>query len=313
MVVKKDIRTGEVYRFHADPVAGFNLDVNGQHFVFYDIGDGKLVDPLRQVMVFGGVVRILDSHPAFLAYSVRLLSSTYLGPCLRIRRSSDNAEQDIYFVNGWVDTAAILSFCGAGSGFVVTWYDQTGNGRHATQSTAGDQPQICSSGAILLENGIVTLVKQDVNTCLTWTDFTPYAQPSSYFGVGIAGSNGTFYDGVQVGTSQRLFNQLNNLQMWSGAPILSTGTDYGVPQILFSTLHNGASSVIRVNGSEEASGSSGSNGRTGIQVMSAYDCTKACDKAQELIVYNSDKTANTAEIEENIAAETTGFNITLAA
>jgi hypothetical protein len=35
-----------------------------------------------------------------------------------------------------------------GNGFVVTWYDQTGNGRHATQATAGSQPNIMKNGVL---------------------------------------------------------------------------------------------------------------------------------------------------------------------
>jgi hypothetical protein len=33
-----------------------------------------------------------------IAYSVRRLLTTYTGPCMRVRRSSDDAEQDIGFV-----------------------------------------------------------------------------------------------------------------------------------------------------------------------------------------------------------------------
>lgn len=38
-------------------------------------------------------------------------------------------------------------------GFVTTWYDQSGNGNDATQATAASQPQIVSSGSVILENG----------------------------------------------------------------------------------------------------------------------------------------------------------------
>ena len=42
------------------------------------------------------------------------------GSPLRVRRSTDNAEIDIAFtVNGNLDTAALLTFVGAGNGFVT--------------------------------------------------------------------------------------------------------------------------------------------------------------------------------------------------
>jgi hypothetical protein len=42
---------------------------------------------------------------------------------------------------------------GAGNGFVRTWYDQSGNGRDATQATQANQPRIVNSGSVLTQNG----------------------------------------------------------------------------------------------------------------------------------------------------------------
>lgn len=92
------------------------------------------------------------------AYSLRLLNSSYTGNCIRVRRSSDNSEQNIGFVNSQLDTASLLSFCGSGNGFVVTWYDQSGNSRNVTQSVASSQPRIINSGALITDdNGRPTL------------------------------------------------------------------------------------------------------------------------------------------------------------
>ena len=97
---------------------------------------------------------LLDTYSgASAAYSLRKLSSTYLGNCIRVRRSSDNTEQNIGFVNNVLDTASLLTFCGAGNGFVTTWYDQSGNANNATQTTAANQPQIVSSGSMITTNG----------------------------------------------------------------------------------------------------------------------------------------------------------------
>ena len=65
---------------------------------------------------------LLDLYPsAAAAYSVRLLRSAYSGSAIRVRRSSDNTEQDIGFSGGNLDTSALTSFCGSGNGFVTTW------------------------------------------------------------------------------------------------------------------------------------------------------------------------------------------------
>lgn len=78
-------------------------------------------------------------------YSVVLRMPNYSGPCLKLRRSSDNAEQDIGFDSEIIDVAEISSFLGADNGFVTTWYDQSGGGFHATQTTANSQPQLMLS------------------------------------------------------------------------------------------------------------------------------------------------------------------------
>lgn len=88
------------------------------------------------------------------AYSTRLLRTPYTGPLLRVRRSNDNAEQDIGFTtSGDLDTTALLAFTGSSSGFVTTWYDQSGNGWDVTQATAVSQPRIVNAGVLDTLNG----------------------------------------------------------------------------------------------------------------------------------------------------------------
>lgn len=77
----------------------------------------------------------------------------YSGPAMRVRRSSDNAEQDIGFNRSGLDTAALMAFVGSGSGFVTTMYEQMGSGLHAVQDTASLQPNIVTSGVLEVLNG----------------------------------------------------------------------------------------------------------------------------------------------------------------
>lgn len=93
---------------------------------------------------------LLDEYPnARMAYSVfKLRSAATL--CMRVRRSSDNAEQDIGFVDEYIDTASLLAFAGAGNAFVVTWYDQSGHASpiNMTMSITTRQPTVVLSGAL---------------------------------------------------------------------------------------------------------------------------------------------------------------------
>jgi len=102
-----------------------------------------------------------DLHVAGRAYSIdttilkyaRAFGTTrlylgYSGNAMRVRRSSDNAEQDIGFLSsGMLDTAALKTFVGAGDGRVTTLYDQMG-GANFVQATAALQPHIVVSGDV---------------------------------------------------------------------------------------------------------------------------------------------------------------------
>lgn len=97
----------------------------------------------------GAFVGPLDGLTANLwaSYALKRLLSSYTGALIRVRRSSDSTEQDIsYITGGGLDTAALATFVGANSAFIVTWYDQSGAGNHLTQATAANQPRIVSAG-----------------------------------------------------------------------------------------------------------------------------------------------------------------------
>jgi hypothetical protein len=95
-------------------------------------------------------VGLLDTYTgANVAYSVRKLRAAYTGSAIRVRRSSDNTEQDIGFdAVGNLNETALTTFVGANNGFVTTWYDQSGNGRNSVQTTAANQPRIVNSGVV---------------------------------------------------------------------------------------------------------------------------------------------------------------------
>lgn len=106
---------------------------------------------------------LLDNLSAVVAFSLRKLRNSYTGSAIRVRRSSDNTEQDIGFKTYLPERAArlneedLLSFAGANSVFVTTWYDQSGNARNAVQASASLQPRIVNAGVLETLNGRVAL------------------------------------------------------------------------------------------------------------------------------------------------------------
>lgn len=95
----------------------------------------------------------MDEYPgAMVAYSLRLLNTDYTGDAVTVRRESDNATQSIGFVDGEFDVDALETFCAGTNGFVSVWFDQSGNGIDAAQTTAASQPKIhdATTGVVVL-------------------------------------------------------------------------------------------------------------------------------------------------------------------
>jgi len=91
-----------------------------------------------------------DYSGAAAAYSLRKIANATTS-VIKVRRSSDNTEQD--FTASEIIDGTLTTFTGAGDGFVSVWYDQSGSSNNALQTTASNQPKIVSSGTVILENG----------------------------------------------------------------------------------------------------------------------------------------------------------------
>ena len=145
-------------------------------------------------LFFGNqLLGVLDVYPTGIhhAYSLRKLRSAYGGFCLRVRRTtttptvttttvdlsfdSNNTislNSAITYVSGTATTATNLGqFCASilngysnpdlvninQNIFVVTWYDQSGNGKNPTNGTAGQQPRLVNAGNLELSGGKVAV------------------------------------------------------------------------------------------------------------------------------------------------------------
>ena len=105
--------------------------------------------------IVGASPLFLDDYPgAGIAYSLRKQRLAYGGSAIRVRRSSDNAELDIPFASGVLDTTALTSFCTGTNGFVTTLYGQDLLLNNATQPVLLFQPKIYDSIAgVITQNG----------------------------------------------------------------------------------------------------------------------------------------------------------------
>jgi hypothetical protein len=133
-----------------------------------------------------GASLLLDLYPSSAGqYYLHKVSTSYTGACIRVRRSSDNAEQDIGFVGVDLDTAALLAFVGAGDGLVTTWYSQSGF-FNLTQTSSASQPAIVLGGTLQTLNGKPCLKPDGVDDFMTGGTSANNIVDVDYFFTGIA-------------------------------------------------------------------------------------------------------------------------------
>lgn len=250
---------------------------------------------------------LLDTYSgASVAYSLRRLSSTYTGNLIRVRRSSDNTEQNIgYDANNVLDTAALLSFVGAGNGFVTTWYDQSGNGNNATQTTALNQPQIVSSGAILTVNSKACMSLSlnntgfDLGSTITVSNtdnFNSFVGKKDAPGTMLRALTSSFTDGY------KLMNYYDNkyyLFAKAGTYIQQNSTDTTTSQILLTGQNVAGTMSIYKNGNIVAT-TSGSYNYSNTIGKIGTGASGSAYRLQEAVFYNSNQSTNRTGIESNI-------------
>ena len=246
---------------------------------------------------------LLDTYPgASAAYSLRSISSTYSGNAIRVRRASDNAELDIGFSSGSVDTSAIATHCGSNDGFVTTWYDQSGNARNATQSNSSLQPKIYDgTDGVVTENG-----KPAFN-------LTADRLGLGSFKLGDPDFHATIVANFTFSSATGLFGDYvgnNDFVGWTGSKwrVRPYGSDFGSTKPsgqsliqVFGTQSNGVgvySNNVLLGSTSNASASSEFHLE---DIFTIGGGTWAANgTAQEYIFYPSDQTANRADIDSAI-------------
>jgi hypothetical protein len=239
---------------------------------------------------------LLDGYSgAAVAYSVRKLSGTYTDSALRVREDGTDTELDIGFDgDGNLDTSAIATHCGANNGYVVTWYDQSGNQNDATQGTTILQPLIYNGISVTSINGRPTITNDGYGNLLY---SATYAQPYSYTAVGRAG----MFDRM-LGNNQQWYQEGSNTK------ILQTDVDGGntftSDQVNIFGVGNGASSSGKVAGADAqpAAVTFSYSSDFSFSVIGGRNTTNNLNSGeiQELIFWTSDETDNRTDVETNI-------------
>jgi hypothetical protein len=228
---------------------------------------------------------LLDTYTgASAAYSVRKLDKDYTGYCMKVREDSGDTEADIGFDgSGDLDTAAIATHCGSANGYVVTWYDQSGNSDNATQATGTSQPQIYNGTAVITENGKPALVKQGTAGAFDGPTFS--GTVLTVFGVSVVGA-----------TTSRLFQMsgffMDGAKIFQGSSLSFSSTDLS-NQALYSLLFDATDQAF-LNGSSVANGDAGTNSAGAIVIGGQNANQRVVNSMQEIIFYENNTHAGSS-------------------
>jgi hypothetical protein len=196
-------------------------------------------------LTVGSTDLLLDLYPdAAAAYSLRKLRTAYTGSAVRVRRSSDNTEQDIGFVSGQLDTVSLLAFCGSGNGFVTTWYDQSGSARDARQTTQASQPQIVFTGTVLLQGSKPTINLNGTSNSLNMININNILSSIGHFN-----SFGVYYNiDTDINTVyESVFSNLNARVLHQYSRVLPNRYGIGGRRLISDTFNYNESSAQSIS------------------------------------------------------------------
>ena len=298
-------------------LGGFQLGDGGAVYTNFTALPCEIVPPTPQD------VFLLDVYTnATAGYSVRKIKSSAT-VSIRVRRSSDNAEQDIGFLGVNLDVASLTSFVGANNGFITRWYDQTGQSRDFAQLTASVQPRIVNAGVIDMANGIPSIFfgeatikyMETFNSAEPYFDFTdtfslymtlkPANQSGSQVsfgkGTGLFGQN-AYYAVFDPTTNVGVCVLNNNTTSPTNSSLIANGNaNLGVYGWNLSAGNGIASFNGTINNSYSGLISAKLNGSN--PIIGVYQTFASATDFDgwfsELIVYPTDQSANRLSIENN--------------
>lgn len=254
---------------------------------------------------------ILDLYPAVAGYSTRRLRDDAT-LSMRIKRQSDNAPLDIGFdVAGNLDLAAIATHCGASNGYVLKWYDQVGP--YDLIGGTNVEPMIWSAATGQFYDGDRAALS--FSAIRTFTNVAyPLSTPLSLFAVanGAGGGYNHFMCGI---SSQRLY--IGNVPDNSYATFFGSGTWHDVSgntpntsvagvRSYMGVVNNGTLATPYLNGAAQGTKTGTMDATTGIDVGHSLNANFWGGKASELLLFNTDQSANALAIQANQAAYFTG-------
>ena len=272
---------------------------------------------------------LLDHFPTDIHYAFSLRRfNAWTGFGFRIRRNSDDVEADLYYDDtGDISLDSVVSNFSssssatnlgtfmASSGYtdadslgsadnaqVVTWRDQSGNGRDVTNATEAYQPTIVSGGVLKTENGVAAM--DFSGNMLQHPDASSYSQPNTYLFVTQSDNTASskyLIDGDGSGERHVIGHSSGKMKIhaddWAGTASANTN------QNLWFIMVNGASTAIHINGASDSAGGEdpGDYSLSGLTIGARYSGSYNWDgRVQEIIYYRGDQSGTRVGMEFDV-------------
>ena len=268
-------------------------------------------------IVASSIGDLLDHFPSNVhsAFSMRKFNG-YTGFGFRIRRTVDDVEADLYY-----DDVGDISFNSVVSNFsssssstnlgefmaksgytdqdslgavasarVVTWKDQSSNGRDITQASESLQPLLVHNAVLTTENGVTAL--DFASDRLQHSDASSYSQPNTYLCVAqsdATSGNDYMTDGDGSGGRQLVVHTGGKKSHWA-ATFASSSESTDTDQHLWFSVFDGSDSVLGIDGgSNVLTSSPGTQSQSGFTVGARCSGSNYWDgRIQEVIYYTGD-------------------------
>ena len=217
---------------------------------------------------------------------------------------------DVFYIKNLVVTQTTAD------GLVTTWYDQSGNDNHATQATASNQPKLVDAGVFITENGKPAIdfdgVSHFLKASASITDYPVtniIVQRNSATNTGHAwslnndSSSTEYYTNSDYSSSNIAFHNVRN----SANVFFSTAWASAIQNSIFawSAANNNHNFTINggsVNSSTNVTSFPNANNIAIGRLRFSSTAFFYDGIIQELIVWNSDQSANRKKIEYEINA-----------
>tara|TARA_R110002110_G_scaffold64529_1_gene178274 strand:- start:1450 stop:4344 length:2895 start_codon:yes stop_codon:yes gene_type:complete len=247
------------------------------------------------------------------AFGLRKLDKNYPGSCIKVRESGGDTLADIGFDStGDLDTTALLAHTGGNSGYVHTWYDQSGLGYNGVQTTNGDQPRIVNSGTVDTLNSKPAFYFNGGEKLIL--DNTGYPNQTSYVGllVGSFGISGKVNPNLAGGTSGGYI-----LQRWTDNKLYtrdtsgyfaSTSTYTDTDQYLLAGINQESTKNIFRDGDAIAGANSSSSQTSVLTTIGQSNSQWSYGYLQEIIYYDEDRYPELTRLMSDVGAKYKGWS-----